>query len=388
MDIRKTIISLVCIILLLSAPAWSREFSVLILNGATDGMNNEASVLKSFTSVEGHTFTFDEIGVNWQGNTHPVPGSIVLGQAIQDGQVDLMQYDIIWLTWNGPGHDGDYFMEGAEEAMLEFVMQGGCVWISAFDDNYQDQNGDQIGGWMPIDDFPASIMNTSDSDAQITTEGAASGLFDVPNLIDLNSLVLDDNFAGLGSEYIILAERMDNGQPAALLLPYGRGSYVEVCIDARSTFPAAEPLLENGLAYLARLKILTVDVDIKPGSYPNPINLKSKGAIPVAILTDEDFDAADIDPLTVRFGPDEASECNGKGHPEDVDGDGDTDMVLHFRVQESGITADDEEVIITGSTNDGREFMGRDSIRIVGVKAAPSMNPKSTTTWADVKSGY
>lgn len=34
-----------------------------------------------------------------------------------------------------------------------------------------------------------------------------------------------------------------------------------------------------------------VNIDIKPGSYPNSINLKSKGLIPVAVLTDQFFNA-------------------------------------------------------------------------------------------------
>ena len=68
-------------------------------------------------------------------------------------------------------------------------------------------------------------------------------------------MILDDNYASLGDGYIILAERDDNGQPAAFRLPYGKGSYVGFCIDARSTFPAAEPLLENALAYFASLKV-------------------------------------------------------------------------------------------------------------------------------------
>ena len=45
-----------------------------------------------------------------------------------------------------------------------------------------------------------------------------------------------------------------------------------------------------------------VEIDIKPGSDPNSINLRSKGVIPVAILTTEDFDATTVDPLSVEFG--------------------------------------------------------------------------------------
>jgi hypothetical protein len=48
------------------------------------------------------------------------------------------------------------------------------------------------------------------------------------------------------------------------------------------------------------------EIDIKPGSFPNSINPRSKGVIPVAILTTDTFDATTVDPLSVTFGPDEA----------------------------------------------------------------------------------
>ena len=44
-----------------------------------------------------------------------------------------------------------------------------------------------------------------------------------------------------------------------------------------------------------------VPVDIKPTSCPNPINTKSNGVIPVAILGTADFDVTLIDPCTVRL---------------------------------------------------------------------------------------
>ena len=76
-----------------------------------------------------------------------------------------------------------------------------------------------------------------------------------------------------------------------------------------------------------------VSIDIKPGSYPNSINPKSKGKIPVAILSTEGFDAPNqIVPNSLTFGAtgDEASLafCNPKG--KDINGDGSEDLVCHF----------------------------------------------------------
>jgi hypothetical protein len=109
-----------------------------------------------------------------------------------------------------------------------------------------------------------------------------------------------------------------------------------------------------------------VIIDIKPGSDPNSINPKSKGVIPVAIITTDTFDATTVDPLSVKFGPNGAKEAHNRGHIEDVDGDGDDDMVLHFRTQETGIQCGDTEAELTGTTVDGQQVEGSDSIQTVG----------------------
>lgn len=115
-------------------------------------------------------------------------------------------------------------------------------------------------------------------------------------------------------------------------------------------------------------QITAIVVDIKPGEFPNSINPKSKGVISVAILTTDTFDATTVDPLSTRFGPNKALEAHGRGHNEDVDRDGDVDLVLHFKTQETGIKCGNTHVAITGKTTDGQEVAGLDSIQMVGCK--------------------
>ena len=114
--------------------------------------------------------------------------------------------------------------------------------------------------------------------------------------------------------------------------------------------------------------IIEVDIDIKPGSDPNAINPASKGLIPVAILTTEDFDALTVSPSTVQFGPAGASIAHRSAHLEDVDGDGELDLVLHFRTQESGILCGDAEASLTGETFDGQPIQGSDIVITVGCR--------------------
>jgi hypothetical protein len=109
-----------------------------------------------------------------------------------------------------------------------------------------------------------------------------------------------------------------------------------------------------------------VEIDIKPGSFPNSINTKSKGVIPVAILTTDHFEADTVNPDTVRFGPAEAEPVHWA--LEDVDGDGDIDMVLHFRTRDTGIGHGDVEAELIGETWDGIPIRGLDSVRTVPAK--------------------
>jgi len=118
---------------------------------------------------------------------------------------------------------------------------------------------------------------------------------------------------------------------------------------------------------------IEVDIDIKPMSDPNSINvMKKKGVTPVAILTTLSFDATTVDWTTVRFGPDAAAPAHDLSdplaladHQHDVDLDGDVDFVFHFQTQDTGITAGDTSACLTGLTLGGMPISGCDSVRTV-----------------------
>ncbi len=108
--------------------------------------------------------------------------------------------------------------------------------------------------------------------------------------------------------------------------------------------------------------LLTINIDIQP----NQINPKSKGKIPVAILSTSDFNSpSQVDQKLLTFGRtgDEKSLafCGGA---EDVNGDGLLDLVCHFNTQETGFTCGDTLGTLKGKTNDGIHIEGSDSIRI------------------------
>jgi hypothetical protein len=110
---------------------------------------------------------------------------------------------------------------------------------------------------------------------------------------------------------------------------------------------------------------IEVGLDVKPGSDSNPIQPSGRGVVPVALLGSESFDVADADPGTLVFGPDGAVPTGQPG-VEDVNGDGFTDLVSHYRTQETGIAPGDTEACLEGATFAGLPLRGCDEVRIVG----------------------
>ncbi len=129
---------------------------------------------------------------------------------------------------------------------------------------------------------------------------------------------------------------------------------------------------DSGSAYVFSPEWIVVEIDIKPGSDPNSVNCKSKeGVVPVGIFTDEDFDATTVDVTTLELEGIPVAEKHGKVHPEDLDGDGDEDAVVHLEkadvceATENLPLKESVPVTLTGSTNEGQKFEGIDTIRIV-----------------------
>ncbi len=107
----------------------------------------------------------------------------------------------------------------------------------------------------------------------------------------------------------------------------------------------------------------SVLIDIKPGSFPNSINLKNKGVIPVGILGSADFDVTTVSMGSVVFAG--AVPQDPVLSFEDVNGDGFLDLVLHFNTQEVNIQPGDTEACLTGLTYGGIVFEGCDSVRTI-----------------------
>jgi hypothetical protein len=125
--------------------------------------------------------------------------------------------------------------------------------------------------------------------------------------------------------------------------------------------------------------VMMVSVDIKPRSDRNSIQCENEHAvIAVAVLTDQDFDATTVDLTTVTFeGASDMHVHKGSGeavrHEDDVDGDGDIDLVFHFRLGETTLTCESTAGTLRGETFDGQAIGGTDTVRMI--EPGPFVSP-------------
>jgi hypothetical protein len=112
-----------------------------------------------------------------------------------------------------------------------------------------------------------------------------------------------------------------------------------------------------------------VAIDIKPGSFPNSINLRSAGVTPVAIISDPTFDATQVDPATVSLAGAQV-KLIGKGKKyscgaQDINGDGLLDLVCHVLTAQFSIEPGSSVAVLEAKTFGGQAIRGEDSINIV-----------------------
>lgn len=94
----------------------------------------------------------------------------------------------------------------------------------------------------------------------------------------------------------------------------------------------------------------------------------------MAVLTTPNFDATTVDAETVSF----AGAPYLRWALEDVDNDGDTDMILHFRTQDTNLKPNDTEACLAGETLSGDPIFGCDSVRIVPASKDSDLDSAAT----------
>jgi len=161
----------------------------------------------------------------------------------------------------------------------------------------------------------------------------------------------------------IITVHFDGGQALQRLGTVTQGSRIFPVLqgssnDNRSFFVA------KGAVDVAQV----IAIDIKPGAYPNSINLGSNGVVPVAIFGSRTFDVMKIIPSSITLAG-STIRVKGKGQPlatfSDVNGDGIMDMTVHVTTDALELTTADTQARLEATTVDGVKITGFDTVRIV-----------------------
>jgi hypothetical protein len=140
------------------------------------------------------------------------------------------------------------------------------------------------------------------------------------------------------------------------------GSYTLVISgvsDPAQPAPAPAPVVQQ------------INIEIRPGVPEQaPINPKSQGAIPVALLSNPGFDAFGVDTTSITFGHsgNEHSLIRCFKERRDVNGDGLPDLLCHFDNQVAGFEPSDTAGMLKGRMATGGQFEGQGYLKVVPVK--------------------
>lgn len=186
------------------------------------------------------------------------------------------------------------------------------------------------------------------------------------DLLDLDGVGDPDDWFDEVAAVLIAEQELDGSWPDSYWGTYAGGDRILSTTWALLTLQKVSPPPSEN-----------IDINIKPGSFPNAIKAKSKGVLPVALLGNEDFDVTTVDFDTVRLTIDGSVEIAPlRWAYEDVAddatliGDGYIDIIFHFDMAEfmTLFVGDPEgniDVKLTGADVDGFELLGSDTITIV-----------------------
>lgn len=153
-----------------------------------------------------------------------------------------------------------------------------------------------------------------------------------------------------------------SGSPARLL---NGGIFSDTRLGAMSN--GAYTLIISGVS----LPAIQISIDVKPGSGETaPINPKSKGTIPVALLGSAAFRVSDVDLESLRFGATGGEKSLRKCIPadRDVNADGYPDLVCHFGTELMGVDEEHVRGYLKGMLKDGTAFEGNGNLKVLPVK--------------------
>jgi hypothetical protein len=344
-----------------------------------DALKRWKSALNDLPSIASNTITVAGVGANFGTasasqlfSSGDLSGSFVTIDAATFNALSVAQlranFDVLIFTWiSDPGINADW-----NTRLLPYMALGGGILF---------EDPGNISDLAP--GVTASVFNTSPAGMAISAV--------VPGLTDgINNSFANNHIRFTAWDPALSPFITRGSDVVGLYGQFGAGCIVLTGPDQHfHGFRGAGGfagnqynLLLNEVNWVTHC-VLEVDLDIKPTSCPNPLNTKSKGVLPVAVLGSASLDVNDIDISTVQLKgvaplrssvEDVATPVSNRQGVCDctTDGaDGFDDLSLKFDKQDIvaalGAVSDGDEVVLTltGNLNDGTPITGEDCVVII-----------------------
>lgn len=231
---------------------------------------------------------------------------------------------------NGYGVGGGVFFYDGLSTVLHNSLVASNVTGAVGNDAYNDVDGDSTalsGTYNLIGDAGTAGGLNDGVDGNIVGNSGI-GTIDISTVLD--TILTDNGGLTLTHALVSAGPAVNSGDNSKAVDADGNPLLYDQRGDAFTRI--ADGRVDIG-AFEVQDDLVHVDIDVKPGSDPNSVNLASQGLIAVAILTTNTFDASLVDTSSVVF----AGAHAVHSALEDTDGDGDLDLVLHFEIQETNL---------------------------------------------------
>ena len=201
------------------------------------------------------------------------------------------------------------------------------------------------------------------------------------------TILADDNWEATVPDLCALATITDNCDPAPACAQNPSAGTTIPEGDTIVTLTATDETGNASSCDVTITVIVPVDLDIKPGSCPNPINtnLRGKGRIAMAILGTNLLDVNEIEINSINIAgtvlPVKAPSIEDVGTPYEgeecgcnaLGGDGTNDLVIHFSTREVVLALDLHmlefkaivPITVEGSLQSGVKFIATDCVKVI-----------------------
>jgi len=203
----------------------------------------------------------------------------------------------------------------------------------------------------------------------VKTESIADG-----DVRDFDASLIDPSTVKLGqasNNAIPLLQDIDNDGDNDMVFGFRMEETGISCLDSSVKLVGE---LTSGAVIAGKDSVTRMDceevvaIDFDPNSTANQIRPDTAYFTTIGIKTMNsadgdalDFDATQVNADSIQIGPGAAPNV-AQPLTVDFDSDGDTDLIVGFRVEDAGISCSDTEIVISGETHGGQLFMGSDNI--------------------------